>query len=99
MELFKDVKVMVLCMLQSFLAVFWLLIIIAFMMFFSAVLILQAVIMHIETLESDEDIAWFQEQFPSVQETMVVLFQSTTGGCDWSVPYDNIVKTETVWAQ
>jgi len=99
MEFFKDVKVMVLCMLQSFLAVFWCLLIIAFMMYFASVLILQAVIMHIETLESAEDIAWFQEQFPSVQEMMVVLFQSTTGGCDWNVPYNNILETENVWAQ
>jgi len=99
MEFFKDVRVMVLCMVQSFLAMIWCLIIIAFMLYFVAVMVLQAVIMKLETLESSDDIAWFQEKFPSVQDTMVVLFQSTTGGCDWSVPYEDIGKTGHAWAR
>lgn len=98
LEFMKDVKVMFSCMMHSLASVFWCGLMMIFLLFLFALLILQAVTSHLESGDFDEDYDMLQARFGSVQQTMLVLFQSTTGGIDWSSPYEELSVTG-VWAE
>jgi hypothetical protein len=99
LEFLKDVKVMVYCMVHSLVAVFWALILIVFLLYMFTIIIMQGVILSME--DGNETTAERQallDMFGSVSATMMILFQTTTSGRDWSEPF-TVLEASTWWAQ
>jgi len=85
---FTDLRLMIDCVMGSFIALFWCLVLIAFVLYMFALLFVQAV--PVTLADVGEDALLLGQFFGSVQTAMVSLFQVTTGGRDWADLYELI---------
>ncbi|CAE7390242.1 Scn10a [Symbiodinium pilosum] len=83
------------CVLGSFLQIFWCLAMIVFVLYVFSLLIVQGIVdLRIsagETLK-DEDVIKLEYYYPSVGQTLLTLFQSTTAGLDWRDAFEALEK-------
>lgn len=95
----RDLRVMMDCLISSWFAMFWAVVLIAFLTYMFALIFVQAMteyaISHKDTLDSGllDDI---DKKFGSVQAGILSLFMALTGGFDWGELYDLVVLSGPV---
>jgi hypothetical protein len=95
----RDLRVMMDCLISSWFAMFWAIVLIAFLTYMFSLVFVQAMteyaISHKDTLDSEllDDI---DKKFGSVQAGILSLFMALTGGFDWGEIYDLVVLSGPV---
>ena len=89
---FNDLRLMMDCVVGSVVALFWCLVMIAFVLYIFAILMMQLLMMYMKEAEADggvpqEDREIIDVMFGSVGRACVTLLASTTGGYDWNDVY------------
>jgi hypothetical protein len=92
----RDLRVMLDCMISSWFALFWAVVLTFFLTYIFALIFVQActeyIIQNKETMDPDE-LVKFKERFGSVQDGILTLIMSLTGGIDWITMYSLLQVT------
>eukprot|EP00435_Cladocopium_sp_Y103_P071046 s21_g36.t1 len=87
LKFFTELRLMIDCVLGSFMQIFWCLVMIVFVLYVFSLLIVQGIADFLLTegadTVSEETFVGLMDHFGSVGETIMTLFQSTTAGLDW----------------
>lgn len=86
LKFFTELRLMIDCVLGSFMQIFWCLVMIVFVLYVFSLLIVQGIADFLLTEGADtvsEDTSGLMNHFGSAGETIMTLFQSTTAGLDW----------------
>lgn len=87
LKFFTELRLMIHCVLGSFMQIFWCLVMIVFVLYVFSLLIVQGIADFLLTegadTVSEETFQGLMDHFGSVGETIMTLFQSTTAGLDW----------------
>jgi len=87
LKFFTELRLMIDCVLGSFMQIFWCLVMIVFVLYVFSLLIVQGIADFLLTAGEENVSVKLQTElmdyFGSVGETIMTLFQSTTAGLDW----------------
>jgi len=92
----RDLRLILECLLHSFMSVVWSIVLVLFMNFFFSVLFVQGMASWIGENGSSADpqlLINIEERFGSVHRAMLSLFQVTFGGVDWGDIYKDVIPT------
>ena len=96
LKFFTELRLMLDCVVGSLMNCFWCFIMLLFVMYVFALLLQQGVLQHLQDNRSSTELsADMQTYFSSGVATLMTLFQSCTGGVDWSDPYKALEQTES----
>ena len=96
LKFFTELRLMLDCVVGSLMNCFWCFIMLLFVMYVFALLLQQGVLQHLQDNRSSTELsADMQTYFSSGIATLMTLFQSCTGGVDWSDPYKALEQTES----
>ncbi|CAJ1370342.1 unnamed protein product [Effrenium voratum] len=94
LKFFTELRLMLDCVLGSFLQIFWCLAMIMFVLYVFSLLIVQGIADFLLTAEplDPEYTRLLMQHFGSVGECIMTLFQSTTAGLDWREAFELLRK-------
>ena len=94
LRFFSELRLMLDCVVGSLMNCFWCFIMLLFVMYVFALLLQQGVLQHLQdrSIELSGDL---QTYFSCGAVTLMTLFQSCTGGVDWSDPYKALEQTQS----
>lgn len=95
LKFFTELRLMLDCVLGSFLQIFWCLAMIVFVLYVFSLLIVQGIVdLLISEGDSlaDADVRLLEYYYPSVGGALLTLFQSTTAGLDWRDAFEALQK-------
>jgi hypothetical protein len=107
MRFFQELRLMVDCAMGSFMQLLWCLVVIAFILYLFSLVFVQGMTDYLGDLVLDKAVLEESEadvytdvvaSFGSVQQTMLLLLQSVTGGLDWQEIYDRILLSGDIRA-
>eukprot|EP00930_Biecheleria_cincta_P082214 TRINITY_DN71989_c0_g1_i1.p1 TRINITY_DN71989_c0_g1~~TRINITY_DN71989_c0_g1_i1.p1 ORF type:complete len:664 (-),score=115.88 TRINITY_DN71989_c0_g1_i1:81-2072(-) len=93
---FSELRLMLDCVLGSFLNLVWCTLMLFFVIFIFALLIVQGISVHLEKYPDDPAKTSMLSYFSSVDLTIITLFMMTTGGLEWRAPYSSLASTGPV---
>lgn len=89
LQFFTDLRLMLDCVLGSFFALFWCIVMIVFVQYVFGLFIMQGLTdFLLENEGSADQVAQIRRLFGSVPRTVLSLFQAVTGGIDWFELHD-----------
>ena len=95
LKVFNELRLMLDCVVGSLMNCFWCFILLFFVMYVFALLLQQGVLQHLQDGSSAEISGDLHIYFSSGVVTLMTLFQSCTGGMDWSEPYKALERTQS----
>eukprot|EP00434_Breviolum_minutum_P023083 symbB.v1.2.020368.t1/scaffold1709.1/size105151/2 len=90
LRFFTELRLMMDCVLGSFINVFWCLAMIVFVLYVFSLLIVQGLTEYLVSVEHLDEVykTKYMKFFGSVGNATITLFQATTAGIDWSEAFD-----------
>lgn len=96
LKFFTELRLMIDCVLGSFMQIFWCLVMIVFVLYVFSLLLVQGIADYMLTAENltDKHRTELLDMFGSVGGALMTLFQSTTAGLDWRTAFDPLLQAE-----
>jgi hypothetical protein len=99
LRMFTELRLMIMCILQSLSTLFWCLVLIIFVQYFFSMLFVQGLSEHLTTNPgevSDAKLDSIVSYFGSVQSSILSLWMAVTGGEDWAKYYE-VIRSAGEW--
>jgi len=101
LRFFRELRLMLMAVHRSMVALFWCLVLLAFILYVFGLIIIQGVTAHIidnSDALSSQDIDRYLKHFGSMQSTMLSLYKAVTGGADWQIYFDIVSEAGGIYA-